>query len=87
MGKQDEIDMPKRNMPNANYIPPVCVGDRVVLVCVILLYYYMPMHVLRMSRGYCPYIAFWYLGKYPTDLTKPCGIFLECAVSINTHQL
>ena len=40
-----------------------------------------------MSRGYCPYIAFWYSGDYCTDLTEPCGIFWESVVSINTNWL
>ena len=39
----------------------------------------------RMGRGYCLYIAFWYSSAYYMDLTEPCGIFWERAVSINTH--
>ena len=43
-----------------------------------------------MSMGYCLDIAFWYSSEYRTDLTynlAPFGIFWECAVLINTHQL
>ena len=39
----------------------------------------------RISRGYCMYIAFWYSGKYRTDLTEPCGIFWKRAVSEITN--
>ena len=41
----------------------------------------------RITKDYCPYIAFWYSGEYHQDLTGLCGIFWERVVSEKTHWI